>query len=569
MISDKRSVQQIIAYLEHYGIEHVIISPGSRNGPLTYSFSQSEQFRCYSIVDERCAGFFALGMAQQARQAVVLCCTSGTALLNYSPAIAEAYYQRIPLIVISADRPEEFLNCGIGQTIDQKNVFQNFSNSSVHLNGESLSDSEFQYNDEQLAKAFSRLNEPHPGPIHINIPLREPLYDYVPGTRVKINPIPIKRPTEPDLKSVIDQISKSDKILILTGMLAPDHEMESMLSSLASYHHVLVMTETTSNLNGEKFIGTIDRLIFNFEDDEIDAFKPDTVITIGTNIISKKIKQILRNHPPKAHWHIDPSGKFIDTFGCLTQVIRVDPSTFLKKLKISNKKSDYSGYHLNLNGKLKQLHSLFLNDCNYCDLKAIETILNAIPANYMIQMGNSSVVRYIQLFDQRKDLSYFGNRGTSGIDGLTSTAIGAAFISDKPTTLITGDVAFFYDSNALWNEYIPSEFKIIIINNGGGGIFRIIPGPDSTEVLEEFFETHHQLNARNLAEMHDIQYLEAHNLHSLSIGLEELYDSQHPKILEVFTPRLENDLILKSYFKCLKQVLKPELTGEMLSPTRI
>lgn len=569
MISDKRSVQQILAYLTLHGIDQVIISPGSRNGPLTYSFTQSEKFKCHSIVDERSAGFFALGMAQQLRKGVVLCCTSGTAVLNYAPAIAEAFYQRIPLIVLSADRPEEFLNNGIGQTIDQKNVFNNFSNCSVHLNGESMNKRDFDNNNDLLNKAFSKLIHPHPGPIHINVPLSEPLYNFVdqaiPEISLRENPIR----NSLDLREIQQSVDQSNRVLILTGQMVPDQEFEKFLIQFATNSQVLVVTETTSNSCSEQFIATTDRMVFNFEESDIELFKPDIVLTIGTNIISKKIKEILRNHPPNHHWHIDPSGMEIDTFGCLSKTIAMDPADFLNEIFIEDRPSDYQHYHLKLNNQLRQLHHEFLNTCAYSDLKVFDELLESIPKGSMVQMGNSSVVRYIQLFDQRKDLEYHANRGTSGIDGSTSTALGAAYASSKPTTFITGDVAFFYDSNALWNDHIPNEFKIIIINNGGGGIFRIIPGPDTTGVMNKYFETHHQLNARHLAEMHEIQYLEAHNLQSLKIGLEDLYDSPHPKILEIFTPREENDKILKSYFKCLKRVSKPELTGEKLKPMRI
>ena len=569
MISDKRSVQQIIAFLKQFEIEDVVISPGSRNGPLTYSFSQSEHFNCYSIVDERCAGFFALGMAQQHKSPVVLCCTSGTALLNYSPAIAEAYYQRIPLLVISADRPQEFLNHGIGQTIDQKEVFRNFANHSVHLSGESLTDEQFNINNDLISNALNKLHEPHPGPVHINVPLQEPLYNYITESSIATLKPHKKESHIPHLSHVQTSIDEANRILILTGLLDKNSMLQEGLSELAKKAHVLVMTETSSNLIDHSFITTTDRMIFNFDDADIDQFKPNVLITIGTNIVSKKIKQILRHNPPEYHWHIDESGKEIDTYGCLTETVKIDPLNFLSKIEFGDNISEYSRYHLKLNDDLKKIHKSFMSICDYSDLKVIEQIIENIPIGSLFQMGNSSVVRYIQLFDQREDLIYYANRGTSGIDGVTSTAIGAAHASSKPTTVVTGDIAFLYDSNALWNDYIPDQFKIIVINNGGGGIFRIIPGPNSTGVMDRYFETSHNLNARHLAEMHGLEYLEAHNLQSLETGLEDLYDSPQPKILEIFTPREKNDKILKSYFECLKQVSKPELTGEKLRPMKI
>ena len=568
MISDKKSVQQIVAHLKAYNIDQVVISPGSRNAPFTFSFNQDPFFKTFSIVDERSAAFFALGIAQQSGKAVALSCTSGTALLNYAPAIAEAYYQGIPLIVLSADRPEEWLNQGIGQTIDQKEVYKNFIQAEIHLK----ESDKIEQNAKLLSTAFSRLHNHLPGPIHINIPLDEPLYRFEEKSSFPAISVTdeIIQSGSPDLEEVKKSLLSAKRILVLSGLSKPNVALTSELEKFAQNSNVLVMTETSSNLHSNNFLPCTDRLIFNFDEEEINAFQPDVLITLGTNIVSKKIKQILLHNPPKYHWHIDPFGMEIDTFKCLSASIPIEMDVFIQKVNELNLlPSDYKAKFHEKDQHIKDLHDEYLATCAFSDLKVFDKILAHIPRDQMLQMGNSSVVRYIQLFNQREDLIYFANRGTSGIDGCTSTAIGAALESNRDCTFISGDVAFFYDSNALWNRYIPKNFKIILINNKGGGIFRIIQGPKRTGVMEEYFETQHSLNAAHIAKMFNIEYHAASDMTELDKGLNLLYSNDKPSILEIFTPQEENDLILKAYFKCLKQEKGEPWTGKSSRHTMI
>ncbi|NNK88275.1 MAG: 2-succinyl-5-enolpyruvyl-6-hydroxy-3-cyclohexene-1-carboxylate synthase, partial [Flavobacteriaceae bacterium] len=200
-----------------------------------------------------------------------------------------------------------------------------------------------------------------------------------------------------------------------------------------------------------------------------------------------------------------------------------------------------------------RMHQKYLESIPYCDLKVFEKLLETLPDNTVLQMGNSSAIRYTQLFDLKTSVEVFCNRGTSGIDGSMSTAAGSAVVSNKQTVHITGDLSFFYDSNALWNNYIPSSFRIILINNGGGGIFRILPGHKNTENFDTYFETIHDLNARPLCEMYNLEYSSAQSVDELNENLAGFYDdSERPKLIEIFTPRLDNDSILLNYFEYIK-----------------
>jgi len=273
------------------------------------------------------------------------------------------------------------------------------------------------------------------------------------------------------------------------------------------------------------------------------------LLTFGGLIVSKKIKEFLRNYPPKHHWHIDKKNA-PDTFHCLEHHFKLSPQLFFSQFFfLTNKKeSNYQKYWLKIRAERKLKHRAYIDSIEFSDLKVFDIVLSTLPKQLLLQVANSSVIRYTQLFDIDNTLQVFCNRGTSGIDGSTSTAIGAAFVVQKQSILITGDISFFYDSNALWNNYIKNDFRIILINNSGGGIFRFIPGPQKSNALE-FFETPHALNASHLCKMFGLDYYAAEDESNLSKQLESFYKpSDQPKLLEIFTPATKNDQVLKKYF---------------------
>jgi 2-succinyl-5-enolpyruvyl-6-hydroxy-3-cyclohexene-1-carboxylate synthase len=310
------------------------------------------------------------------------------------------------------------------------------------------------------------------------------------------------------------------------------------------------MTETTSNLHHQSFLNHIDRIITPFTDRDFMAFKPEILITFGGMVVSKRVKAFLRKYKPEQHWHIDPLRAY-DTYGSLSKHFKVSPNDFFHLLlPFANKvKSKYRITAAKLAANRLKKHEAFIDSAPYSDFGVYRKIIAALPQDCQFQVSNSAAIRYAQLFDIDKSIEVFCNRGTSGIDGSTSTAIGAAVGSKKPTILITGDIGFFYDSNALWNNYIPKNFKIIIVNNGGGGIFRILPGHQENETFNTYFETSHQLTAVHLAKMYGFDYFSANDEASLEQSTERFYSQQEkPCILEVFTPEKQNDKVLKQYF---------------------
>ena len=541
--------QSIIEICLAKGITTIIISPGSRNAPLTIGFVNNPAFHCYSIADERSAAFFGLGIAQQTKQAVALVCTSGSALLNYYPAFAEAFYSQIPLIVISADRPQSKIDIGDGQTIRQENVFENHS-----LYNANLDEDVSKENDAKINRAIdTSLNEK--GPVHINSPFEEPLYETTSELSVEVLvngfatfiPVPIIE----DLSEYAEIWNSSTRKMILVGVNEPYAINDTTLAALGEDESVVVMTETTSNLHHSTFINNIDTIITPFTTKEYEDFCPDILVTFGGMIVSKRIKAFLRKYKPKHHWHIDTLRAY-DTFGSLTKHFNINPNSFFESFMplVNVVKSDYFEKINAVKILREEKHEIYLRKLPFSDFVVFEKVIKNLPKHCQLQISNSSAIRYAQLIDIDPSIEVYCNRGTSGIDGSTSTAIGAAVANKKQTVFITGDISFLYDSNALWNQYIPKNFKIILVNNGGGGIFRILPGHEESAVFNTFFETSHCFTAEHLAKMYGFEYSIASDEKSLSASLIAFYNqNDKPSILEVFTPTLENDKILLQYFK--------------------
>ncbi|MBV1924690.1 MAG: 2-succinyl-5-enolpyruvyl-6-hydroxy-3-cyclohexene-1-carboxylic-acid synthase [Flavobacteriaceae bacterium] len=550
--SNKILSQTITQLCLNYEVNNIVISPGSRNAPLTIGFTENHSFKNYSIVDERCAAFFALGLAQQLKEPVALVCSSGSALLNYFPAIAEAFYSDIPLIVISADRPEHLLEIGDGQTIQQENVFGNH----ILYNANCKEGDSFQRDNEIEINRALRIAKNQKGPVHINVPFSEPLYETVDKLQVDVSNYSEEKvePLKEDLSEYFPIWEKAKKKLVLVGVLTPNSIQQKIIDALIEDESVIVFTETTSNLHHNDCISAIDQLIAPLEEHDFETIQPDLLLTFGGMVISKKVKSFLRNYSPKHHWHVDDK-KAYDTYFALSNHVKMSPSTFLEDI-LSNTyklKSDYKNTLLAIKEYRLKRHKKYLEIIPFSDFKAFSTIFKNIPSNFQLQLSNSATVRYAQLFNLESSLQVFCNRGTSGIDGSTSTAIGAAIASDLPTVFITGDLSFLYDSNALWNSYIPKNFKIIVINNGGGGIFRILPGEKNTEKFDTYFETKHSHKAKNLCEMYGINYNSTSNVKDLEERISIFFqNNDQPQLLEIFTPSKKNDQVLLDYFKFIK-----------------
>ncbi|MDC3132739.1 thiamine pyrophosphate-binding protein [Flavobacteriaceae bacterium] len=578
--------QTLVRLFEIKKIKYVVICAGSRNAPLTNGFVANPYFHTYSMVDERAAAFFGLGIAQQTKSPVALLCTSGSALLNFYPAVAEAYYSDIPLIVISADRMPHRIDIGDGQTIRQTGVFEphlegvaELKPDVIHatktllqnpmqqlLNPNATSD-EIQleqdkiqrHNTEEISRVLDIVIT-QKGPVHFNVPLEEPLYGMTNNTiplAYESPSLPAENTADDRLTSFKEQWTKAKKKIVIFGVLSPNTIDTELIELLCNDPSVVVLTETTSNIRHKKAVNSIDSLMAPLEisgSDFYNYLQADILLSFGGMIVSKKIKSFFRLNAPKKHWHVDLK-KAYNTYYCLEQHIKTPPDNFLKALysnptpKIS---SDYNTRVLERYKSYRKEGKAYLKKIPFSDLQVFETIFKKIPKKINLQLANSSTIRYAQLFDLPEKVAVFCNRGTSGIDGSTATAVGASLMNTLPTLLITGDLSFFYDINGLWNNHIPASFRILLINNKGGGIFRILPGEKDTPKYDRYFETIHQRDARQVARSFDFRYQKVHSLWKLKTVLNSFFKpSSKPKILEIQTPRKSNDKVLLDYFKSM------------------
>lgn len=562
MNTDKIWIWDIAEICAAKGLRKAVISPGSRSAPLVIAFNRHPEIECVQVIDERAAAFFALGMAQQTGTPVALICTSGSAPLNYAPAIAEAYYQRVPLIILTGDRPDELIEQRDGQTIRQQNVYANYIRQSFHLPVTGEKEDDRWYVARTISDALNASVHPVSGPVHVNVPLREPLYNVKEDaeyTRPKVveRMKTISALNDTDKKTLQREWANcKSKLIIVGGMFdvvgipsQAEAERGEAMRKLLQDSSVVVLTEASSNLPLKSTIPIIDPVLEAMPKNEKEHFTPELIVTLGGEIVSKKIKAFFRTNKPKAHWHIDESGDHVDTYKCLTKVISLDAAEFLSVLKeVPFVKSDFRDKWLGIYAEAKKIRERIVQDSPYCDLTAFSELLQSLPDGCNLHLGNSTPIRYANLFEVNPTVTVNCNRGTSGIDGCTSTAAGAAFATQKLTVLITGDISFMYDSNALWNKYLPHNLRIIVMNNSGGNIFRIIPGPASLSELEEYFETKQEQTVEHIAKAFSLPYYFCDDMQSLKKQLNNFYNP-HDKaaILEIKTPNEISASVLKEY----------------------
>ncbi|MBK7238677.1 MAG: 2-succinyl-5-enolpyruvyl-6-hydroxy-3-cyclohexene-1-carboxylic-acid synthase [Flavobacteriales bacterium] len=568
--SDHYAAAELARLCAEKGVRYAVISPGSRSAPLVIAFNSRKEIECLQVIDERSAAFFALGMAQQLHAPVVLICTSGSAVLNYGPAIAEAFYQRIPLLVITADRPEEWVDQGEGQAIRQQGVLALHMKRSVQL-PRILTDELARWNCGRLInEAFDHTLIPVPGPVHVNVPFAEPLYgtvDEIAQPARVIAQIMTESFVLPEhARWLIQQIATKKKILILAGQGVWSDGMRKQLQQLAALPQISIHTEATSNLDDDAFITGIDRVIEGVNDENSETLKPEVLITFGGAIVSKRIKTLLRQWSPELHWHIDNGQRHFDTYQSLTHDIAVSPEVFFAqvsdtvrsimehlKMPVDYTPECYAAQWNALDEATTKVHYRILATAPFCDLTVFHALMERIPNGSDVHLANSTPTRYAQLFERTHNHRYFSNRGTSGIDGCTSTAVGAAFATKHPTTLITGDVAFCYDSNAFWNANLSPSLRVIVIDNGGGNIFRYIEGPDRDPALLHWFDSPHQRKIEALVKSYDLPYYAATDHASLMTGLDALYaEHTRPGVLHVITDAELSPKVLRDYFLRLR-----------------
>lgn len=536
-----------------HGISNAVLSPGSRCAPLTIAFTRHPKITTKTISDERSAAFIGLGVAQYIKSPTVLVCTSGSAAYNYAPAIAEAYFQHIPLFILTADRPPEWIDQLDGQTIKQKNIYGDHVKGSYELPVDhNHPDTEWHLY-RTVNEAINLSKSFPPGPVHINVPLREPFYPEKNETVQFDNNIPVI--TESQIASTLEtsvlnalqtEWNSIQKVLIIGGQSDIDKQHLELLKQVLYKKNVPVVGDIISNLHSlENIIRHHDIFLNNRNNVLLETLQPELLITFGKSVIAKNLKTFLRAYKPKAHWHIQEAGQVADTYQSLTKILRCSPQYFTKNIALHQdtfalqKQQNYFNLWEIEERKTTRHLKENLPNKNWSELNAYHFLIPQIPQEYQLHLANSMAVRYanmIGLNHTQADVSVFANRGTSGIDGSNSTALGSALISGKPTLLLTGDMAFFYDRNAFWHNYDYPNLKIIVFNNHGGGIFNTINGPSAQEEYKEYFETDQPLTAKYLAQEFGLEYMLCDTERKLTNTIKAFFEiEKQSAILEIFT----------------------------------
>lgn len=585
-----QSINNIAELCARKGVQNVVISPGSRSAALTLAFARHRGIKTKVIPDERVAGFVGMGMAQYSGQTVALVCTSGSAAYNLAPAVVEAFFQEIPLLVLTADRPKEWIHQQDGQTIYQNELYGKHVKKSFELPADYAHPDTNWYIERVLNEAIN-LSQTYPkGPVHVNVPIREPFY---PTADEKItydrNVRLVERlTTQPTLSPetwhrLQEEFENTSRVLIAVGQLPPQSALWKVLKEFSEEMGVPVLGDIISNIPADDtFVRHHDVCLRPKNHEQLADLQPDLLITVGDSFISKNLKLFLRKFTPARHWHIKPTEQLIDTFQTLSLQVPVEPVYFFQKLledidyqqfvhqdDDSEERTQYREKWLQADRNAqRKLAQFFRQETRWNEFTLVDSLMRSLPENSVLHLANSMPVRYANFVGVSTQVEVFANRGTSGIDGCTSTAVGSAMMTDKLVFLLTGDVSFFYDRNALWHPHLPANLRIVLFNNNGGNIFRLIDGPSAQPELEQYFETRHYTSARNSAEDAGMTYFALDNNknnsqdmmaavltgtvqeHTFeSIWKQFLVQNGKAKLLEIFTDPVINGNVFEAYRK--------------------
>jgi 2-succinyl-5-enolpyruvyl-6-hydroxy-3-cyclohexene-1-carboxylate synthase len=561
-----QSIYDIAELFAKKGVSEVVLSPGSRCAPLTLAFGRHPAINTKTFSDERSAGFIALGMSQSLQKPVGVVCTSGTAVYNLAPSVAEAFFSHTPLIILTADRPAEWIAQHDGQTIYQSEIFGKHVKKFFQL------PQEYEHPDDHWAinriinDAINLAQQEPKGPVHINAPFREPLYPekgelitYTESVRVIERSTGFFTVDDATLNTLAAKLRTHSKILFVAGQSYSDSHLPEAISAFATKLGIPVVSDIISNLNEvQDSIKHADLFLGQCTDKAKQELQPDLLLTIGSSLISKNTKLFLRKFKPKEHWHIQEAGVPTDAFKTLTYHIQAPPVLFLKDFErlISNRRSaDYKNVWMRHEKSAFAIVEEFFQNRDASEFGLVKRLLENLPENCNLHLANSMSVRYanfVGLSTAKKSIRVFSNRGTSGIDGSNSTSVGHCLASGKPTYLITGDLAFFYDRNAFWHNYAMKDLNILLLNNHGGLIFNVIDGPASLAEAPEYFITRQRLNGKKLCEEFGFQYLAAGSKDGFDTLAAFLSGGGTTKILE-FETDVESS---KTIFNDLKQKIK-------------
>ena len=561
MYSNKENVNILTSLLLEYGVSDAVVCPGSRNAPIVHNLSVCEAIRCRPVTDERSAAFYALGLAIATRRPTVVCVTSGSALLNVMPAVAEAAYQHVPLVVISADRPQQWIDQLDGQTIPQSDALGRFVRKAVQLPEP--------HNDEERWLCRRLVNEAmhlatcrQGAPVHINVPISEPLFEFDTEQLPQLSRFNnIKRAAINDASmDMPDAFHDATRPMIVIGQLAHGTISHETIRSLSEKY--VVMSEPLSNpsymtIHFDEAVRYIvsDNSSINDDEDDKTAYYPDYVIYVGDTLVSKPARRFLRNAKVPSCLITPDAADIHDPLMTLTDIVECDSDSInalLASLCDAPDTDERCRFH--------DRWQSFLDACaahadayapeysQMATVKYFEEQLADLDIDICVHYANSSAVRLACIYAQHY---VWCNRGVNGIEGSLSTAAGFSLATHDMTVCVIGDLSFFYDQNALWNSNLRGNLRIILLNNRGGGIFRQLPGLSDSPAADDLVMASHENTAQGICTQNDIGYMSAKNMDEMQIGIVTLLtrESERPMLLEVFTDSNDDVKALEKYFK--------------------
>ena len=510
MYSQKENVNILTSLLVAHGIHHAVVCPGSRNSAIVHNLNECPDIECYPVTDERSAGFYALGMCQALKQPVVVCVTSGTALLNLAPAVAEAHYQHLPLVVISADRPQQWIDQLDGQTLPQPDALGRFVKKAVAL--PEPHDHETRWFCNRLINEALIIRN---APVHINVPITEPLFEY------SVPELPVERRIE---------------------WLPADISAQT----LSHVTRMFLQAEHPMLISGQPLNPLMDEAVCLVDDDE--RYVPDFVLYIGGSIVSKRLKHFLRK--AKETWVVNETGEVTDTFMNLTHIVQGDGEAVADHIRFMLVMEPHPFVQMwdELLNRIRQQSDAY--EPAYSQMAAVKYFESQV-GDAVVHYANSTAVRLANNFAKRP---FWCNRGVNGIEGSLSTAAGFSVVKDEKVFCVIGDLSFFYDQNALWNQNLKGNFRILLLNNGKGGIFNTLPGLEKSPAHQKMVAASHNTSAEGICRQNNVVYLSADGPQQLHQAIDTLLyiESDRPVLLEVFTDADTDSTVYKDYYKTLK-----------------
>ena len=570
MYSKIKNIQIIVSLLKAHGVRNIVLSAGTRHVPLAHSVENDDYFNCYSVVDERSAGYYALGLAKKTGEPVAIACTSSTATCNYTPPIAEAYYQHIPLVVLTGDRHRYLLDQLEDQMIDQVDMYSNFCRKCVTLPVVKDAMDEW-YCQRLVNEALLEMDHHGKGPVQINFAINQSIQDIADASVPELPPVNVIRRHEEGRgmdgwEACAKRLKAAKRVLVLAGSSNPlDAATQKAIDAFAERYNCVIATEHISNVHCKNQRNTY-LMVEATSVKVIEAIMPDIVISFGDNFISRWKALLKARCGQFEYWSVNEAGAVCDPLKSLNEIFECTPGYFFDYFAGQAAGSKNDGAYLAMFDQI--IGSIKQPPLKYSNMMAINKLSKAIPNGSLLHLSILNSVRLMQFQELDPSIECYSNVGTFGIDGCMSTFLGQSRTTDQPAFLVVGDLSFFYDMNSVMLRNIRPNVHIMLVNNEGAAEFHFTMGRERLPRIDDHIAAGHHRHAREWVEANGFAYLSASNEEELEAAMKRFTteDFGAPVFLEVFTDKEEDGLNLRA-FRSAIHIAKPENIELVPPPT--